>query len=61
MGQYAAPFHLPTGTLMEDEKLVALRLSDQLPSAQGLLQATPSQLPFSVSQVWFHFLHSSVF
>ncbi|WKA05432.1 hypothetical protein VitviT2T_023400 [Vitis vinifera] len=50
LSQYAAPFHLPTGTLMEDEKLVALRLSDQLPSAQGLLQATPSQLPFSVSQ-----------
>lgn len=36
---------------MEDEKLSALGLADQLPSAQGLLQATPSQSPFSISQV----------
>ncbi|KAM5554755.1 hypothetical protein ABKV19_022924 [Rosa sericea] len=36
-------------TLMEDDKL-ALGLSDQITSAQGLLQATPSQSPFSVSQ-----------
>lgn len=33
---------------MEDEKLAALGLSDQLPSAQGLLQRQSS---FSVSQV----------
>ncbi|XP_004306964.1 PREDICTED: CCR4-NOT transcription complex subunit 1-like [Fragaria vesca subsp. vesca] len=36
-------------TLMEDDKL-ALGLSDQITSAQGLLQASPSQSPFSVSQ-----------
>lgn len=37
---------------MEDEKLAALGLSDQLPpSAQGLLQAAQSQSSFSVSQV----------
>lgn len=40
--------------MMEDEKLAALGLSDQLPSAQGLFQPTQSQSPFSVSQVWFH-------
>ncbi|XP_015889443.2 uncharacterized protein LOC107424219 isoform X1 [Ziziphus jujuba] len=51
LSQYAAPLHLSSGTLMEDEKLAALGLSDQLPSAQGLLQATPSQSPFSVSQL----------
>ncbi|KAL5571856.1 hypothetical protein UlMin_021453 [Ulmus minor] len=51
LSQYAAPLHLSSGTLMEDEKLAALGLSDQLPSAQGLLQATPAQSPFSVSQV----------
>lgn len=47
--QYAAPLHLPSATLMEEEKLVAL-VSDQhqIPSAQGLLQG---QTPFSVSQV----------
>jgi CCR4-NOT transcription complex subunit 1 len=54
--QYAASLHLPSGTLMEDEKLSALGLADQLPSAQGLLQATPSQSPFSLTQVWLHFL-----
>jgi CCR4-NOT transcription complex subunit 1 len=37
--------------LMEDEKLAALGLSDQLPSAQGLFQATPSQSTFPASQV----------
>ena len=47
--QYAAPLHLSSGTLMEDEKLAALGLSDQLPSAQGLLQG---QSPFPVTQVW---------
>jgi len=36
---------------MEDEKVTPLGLSDQLPSAQGLLQATPSPAPFSHSQV----------
>lgn len=39
---------------MEDDKL-ALGLSDQITSAQGLLQASPSQSPFSVSQVRFVF------
>lgn len=51
LSQYAAPLHLASGTLMEDEKLAALGLPDQLPSAQGLLQATPSQSPFSVNQL----------
>ncbi|KAK9910902.1 hypothetical protein M0R45_034838 [Rubus argutus] len=49
LSQYAAPLHLSSGTLLEDDKLAALGLSDQIP-AQGLLQATPSQSPFSVSQ-----------
>ncbi|BBG97359.1 transcription regulator [Prunus dulcis] len=43
--QYGTPLHLPPGTFNEDEKLAALGLSDQIPSAQGLLQATPSQSP----------------
>ncbi|XP_040995071.1 CCR4-NOT transcription complex subunit 1-like isoform X1 [Juglans microcarpa x Juglans regia] len=51
LSQYAASLHLPSGTLIEDEKLSALGLADQLPSAQGLLQATPSQSPFSISQL----------
>ncbi|XVF79827.1 hypothetical protein PTKIN_Ptkin15bG0021000 [Pterospermum kingtungense] len=51
LSQYAAPLRLSSGALMEDEKLAALGLSDQLPSAQGLFQATPSQSPFSVSQL----------
>ncbi|XP_024032955.1 CCR4-NOT transcription complex subunit 1 [Morus notabilis] len=51
LSQYAAPLHLSSATLMEDEKLAALGLTDQLPSAQGLLQATPSQSPFSVNQL----------
>ncbi|XP_022770231.1 CCR4-NOT transcription complex subunit 1-like isoform X3 [Durio zibethinus] len=51
LSQYAGPLRLSTGALMEDEKLAALGLSDQLPSAQGLFQATPSQSPFSVSQL----------
>ncbi|XP_059312955.1 uncharacterized protein LOC132064095 isoform X1 [Lycium ferocissimum] len=46
--QYAAPLHLPSAAMTEDEKLAALGLSDQLPSAQGLLQG---QSPFSVSQL----------
>lgn len=38
--------------MMEDDKLAALGLSDhQLPPAQGLLQATPSQSSYPVSQV----------
>ncbi|KAJ8748950.1 hypothetical protein K2173_013387 [Erythroxylum novogranatense] len=48
LSQYAAPVHLPSGALMEEEKLSALGLSDQLPSAQGLFQSTPSQSPFSL-------------
>ncbi|XVF22765.1 hypothetical protein REPUB_Repub12eG0199200 [Reevesia pubescens] len=51
LSQYAGPLRLSSGALMEDEKLAALGLSDQLPSAQGLFQATPSQSPFSVSQL----------
>ncbi|GAY41902.1 hypothetical protein CUMW_062890 [Citrus unshiu] len=49
--EYAAPLRLSSGTLMEDEKLAALGISDQLPSAQGLFQASQSQSPFSVSQL----------
>ena len=37
---------------MEDEKVTPLGLSDSLPSAQGLLQANPGPVPFSISQVW---------
>ncbi|KAL4562855.1 hypothetical protein LXL04_026886 [Taraxacum kok-saghyz] len=49
LSQYAPPLHLPSAaTLSEDEKMAALGLSDQLPSAQGLLQA---QLPYSVGQL----------
>ncbi|XP_057511675.1 uncharacterized protein LOC130793815 isoform X2 [Actinidia eriantha] len=48
LSQYTAPLHLSSGTLTEDEKLAALGLSDQLPSAQGLLQRQSS---FSVSQL----------
>ncbi|XP_050238653.1 uncharacterized protein LOC126688113 isoform X2 [Mercurialis annua] len=47
---YAAPVHLPGGTLAEDDKLVT-NVSDQLPSAQGLFQVPPPQPPFSVSQL----------
>ena len=43
--------HLSSGALAEDEKLAALGLSDQLPSAQSLLQG---QSPFSVNQVYQH-------
>ncbi|KAL7203784.1 hypothetical protein ACSBR2_016943 [Camellia fascicularis] len=50
LSQYAAPLHISSGalSLTEDEKLAALGLSDQLSSAQGLLQR---QSPFSVSQL----------
>ncbi|XP_027108902.2 uncharacterized protein [Coffea arabica] len=49
LSQYGAPapMHLSSGALAEDEKLAALGLSDQLPSAQSLLQG---QSPFSVNQ-----------
>jgi len=43
---------MSSGALMEDEKVTPLGLSDQLPSAQGLLQATPSPAPFNMNQVW---------
>ncbi|XP_071726639.1 uncharacterized protein [Rutidosis leptorrhynchoides] len=47
--QYAAaPPHLPTATLSEDEKMAALGLPDKLPSAQGHLQP---QMPFPVGQL----------
>ncbi|XP_057807321.1 uncharacterized protein LOC131021995 isoform X2 [Salvia miltiorrhiza] len=48
MSQYAAPLHHSSGTLTEDEKLVSLGFSDQLPSAQGLLQG---QTQYAVNQV----------
>ncbi|XP_027908150.1 CCR4-NOT transcription complex subunit 1 isoform X1 [Vigna unguiculata] len=51
LSQYAGPLHMSSGALMEDEKVTPLGLSDQLPSAQGLLQATPSPAPFSHSQM----------
>ncbi|KAE9611238.1 putative CCR4-Not complex component, Not1, CCR4-NOT transcription complex subunit 1, HEAT [Lupinus albus] len=51
LSQYAGPLHISTGTLMEEEKITPLGLSDQLPSAQGLLQATPTPAPFSLSQI----------
>ncbi|XP_022944795.1 CCR4-NOT transcription complex subunit 1-like isoform X1 [Cucurbita moschata] len=51
LSQYAAPLHLSSGTLMEDEKLAVLGLSDQVPTAQGLLQATPTPSPFSTNQL----------
>ncbi|KAF9687700.1 hypothetical protein SADUNF_Sadunf02G0120300 [Salix dunnii] len=51
LSQYTSPVHLSSGTLMEDEKPASLGLSDQLPSAQGLFQATPSQSAFRASQL----------
>ncbi|KAK7350377.1 hypothetical protein VNO77_08930 [Canavalia gladiata] len=51
LSQYAGPLHISSGALMEDEKVTPLGLSDQLPSAQGLLQATPTPAPFSISQL----------
>ncbi|KAM7274650.1 hypothetical protein ACFE04_016516 [Oxalis oulophora] len=50
LSPYATPLHLSSGTSMEDEKLAALGLSDQLPSAPGLFQAASSQSQFSVGQ-----------
>ncbi|KAK9274352.1 hypothetical protein L1049_019166 [Liquidambar formosana] len=49
LSQYAAPRHLSSGVLMEDEKLAALGLSDQLSSAQGL-----SQLPTPIPNIGTH-------
>uniref|UniRef100_A0A2P2MSE4 Uncharacterized protein MANES_05G050200 n=1 Tax=Rhizophora mucronata TaxID=61149 RepID=A0A2P2MSE4_RHIMU len=46
--EYPASVHLPSGPLMEEEKLPALELSDQLAPAQVLFPPTPSQSPFSV-------------
>ncbi|CAL5195221.1 unnamed protein product [Lathyrus oleraceus] len=48
VSQYAGPIHIPSGTLMEDEKVAPLSLSDQLPSAQGLLQANTAPAPFQL-------------
>ncbi|KAI3444740.1 hypothetical protein Pfo_001405 [Paulownia fortunei] len=48
LSQYGTPLHHSSGTLTEDEKLVSLGFSDQLPSAQGLLQG---QTQFSVNQL----------
>ncbi|KAG6431049.1 hypothetical protein SASPL_109124 [Salvia splendens] len=47
MSQYAAAVPHSSGTLTEDEKLVSLGYSDQLPSAQGLLQG---QTQYAVNQ-----------
>ncbi|CAH8358576.1 unnamed protein product [Eruca vesicaria subsp. sativa] len=49
LSQYVAPQRVYTNTLMEDEKVSTLGLSDQLPSPQGLFPSTPSPL-FSISQ-----------
>lgn len=46
-----SPYAAPPGALVEDEKLAAIGFSDQLPPAQGLLQPTASQSPFSMSQL----------
>ncbi|TKY68978.1 CCR4-NOT transcription complex subunit 1 [Spatholobus suberectus] len=51
LSQYAGPLHISSGALMEDEKVTPLGMSDQLPSAQGLLQASPAPAPFSLSQL----------
>ncbi|XP_051134130.1 uncharacterized protein LOC127253505 [Andrographis paniculata] len=45
---YGTPLQHPPGPLTEDEKMGSLGFSDQLPSAQGLLQG---QTQFSVSQL----------
>ncbi|KAF8113037.1 hypothetical protein N665_0058s0130 [Sinapis alba] len=50
LSQYVAPQRVYTNTLMEDEKISTLGLSDQLPSPQGLFQSTPSP-SFSISQL----------
>ncbi|GAU24430.1 hypothetical protein TSUD_391390 [Trifolium subterraneum] len=48
MSQYAGSHHISTGALMDDEKIPPLGLSDQLPSAQGLLQANTTPAPFQL-------------
>ncbi|CAN0921789.1 CCR4-NOT transcription complex subunit 1 [Linum grandiflorum] len=48
--QYAPPVHIPSGTMMEDEKVAVPTLSDQLPSGQGLFQPTQTQSPFAANQ-----------
>ncbi|KFK42579.1 hypothetical protein AALP_AA1G013800 [Arabis alpina] len=50
LSQYVAPQRVYANTLMEEEKVPTLGLSDQLPSPQGLFQSTPSPL-FSISQL----------
>ncbi|GAB4861940.1 hypothetical protein Ancab_037195 [Ancistrocladus abbreviatus] len=47
ISSYAAP----GATLMEEDKLAAISFADQLPAAQGLLQATASQSPYSMGQL----------
>ncbi|CAI0393707.1 unnamed protein product [Linum tenue] len=49
--QFPAPVLLSSGTMMEDEKLAVLSLSDQLPSGQALFQATPAQSLYAVNQL----------
>ncbi|KAG4393574.1 hypothetical protein GLYMA_03G118200v4 [Glycine max] len=51
VSQYAGPLHISSGALMEDEKFTPLGLSDQLSSAQVLLQATPASAPISISRL----------
>ncbi|KAJ4954224.1 hypothetical protein NE237_031056 [Protea cynaroides] len=52
LSQYAAPLHFASGSLVEDEKMANLSFSDRLSTGgQGLSQVTPSQSPFSVSQL----------
>ncbi|KAL5999839.1 hypothetical protein ACLOJK_038126 [Asimina triloba] len=51
LSQFAAPLHLGSNTLVEDEKTGALGLSERLPGGQGLSQVSPSQSPFSGSQL----------
>ncbi|CAH2039394.1 unnamed protein product [Thlaspi arvense] len=47
--EYVPPQRVYTNTLMEDENVATLGMSDQLPSPQGLFQSTPSP-SFSISQ-----------
>ncbi|XP_045789212.1 CCR4-NOT transcription complex subunit 1 [Trifolium pratense] len=58
MSQYAGSHHISTGTLMDDDNIPPLGLSDQLPSAQGLLQANttpaPFQLPTQIQSIGTH-------
>ncbi|XP_073219959.1 uncharacterized protein [Cicer arietinum] len=53
LSQYGS-LHLSAGTLMEDEKVTPLGLSDQLPSAQGLLQANTTPAPFQIHNIGTH-------